>query len=184
MSTPVQETISPTGTNKKKKRPFFYSRKAGRDKCRHASARSTLCSLITGQPIHFIVAALRLDIGSIIRFTGKDAWEWKHQPTFTLHPRLTRQKVTPQRAKVKEKEPVLLSAISTTLASTSASNCEAEHTAVTLQERNTFFNLPLLYQIVMQSPSSYQGSSQRNRKWNQCCVSVLCVTSLAWPLQM
>lgn len=92
------------------------------------------CNHWTTYPFHCCCSPTS-DIGSIIR--GSE----KNPATFTLRPGLTRQKVTLRRAAVKEKEPMLLSTISAALASTSASNCEAEHTAVTLQERNTFFNL-------------------------------------------
>lgn len=80
------------------------------------------------------------DIGCIIRFARKDGGNEQNPPTFTLSPGLTRQNVTLRRAAIKE-EPMMLSTISAGLASTSASNCEAEHTAVTLQKRSTFFNL-------------------------------------------
>lgn len=155
--TPVQWTISVIisigSKSPKKQNSLFYSktlqapaevrkRKAGRDKCRQASASSILCSAITGQPIHFIVAALRLlTLVASFGSPAKTRGSLKNPPTFTLRPGLTRQNVTLQRAAVKGEEAMLPSAISSALASTSASNCEAEHTAVTLQERNAFFSL-------------------------------------------
>lgn len=71
-----------------------------------------LCSIITEQPIHFMVASPQIsDRDSIIQFIGRDVWEGKEPANLHIQLGLTRQKVTLQRPLGKERKPMVLSAI-------------------------------------------------------------------------
>ncbi len=75
-----------------------------------------LCSIITGQPIHFIVASPQIsDRGNIIQVIGRDVWERKEPANLHIQLGLTREKVPLQRSVGKESKPMVPSAISAAL---------------------------------------------------------------------
>lgn len=84
----------------------------GRQACRQAMNCALLCSIITRQPIHFIVGSPQIsDRGSIIQFTGRDVWERKEPAILYIQLGLTRQKVTLQRSVGKERKPMVLTSL-------------------------------------------------------------------------